>query len=273
MAATIPVLHVQELTLAAAYERALHALYRCGVGFRTQYDRPGDPLSIDCTMSLTVMEPLSDPMIHRAFPGDLNDLRKYTLELMGRGGDRSERAYGPHRGTHPYTCYERLYAYGRSSENEPGLNQVDYVIERLAEQPFTRQAQMIAWRPPADCASEDPPSLQSLWYRLLEDDDGSYQLCCNMRYRSNDAWGSCFINLFGFSLFNRDVIAKRLAERLQRPVKAGRMHWLADSFHIYGKDIRDVERRMIHPLSSTAFSDRVLYLAEPEVRRMFDFSE
>jgi thymidylate synthase len=79
----IPVLHVEGRSLAEAYERALVALHRHGVPMATQYDRPGDPLSLDATMNITVLEPEADPMIHKAFPGGIEDLREYVLELAG----------------------------------------------------------------------------------------------------------------------------------------------------------------------------------------------
>ena len=52
-------------------------------GFKTQYDKPGDPLSIDCTLNLTIEEPETDPVIHMAFPGGIDDLKEYVLELKG----------------------------------------------------------------------------------------------------------------------------------------------------------------------------------------------
>src|SRR3989339_758669 len=64
----IPVLHVTERTLAEAYEKALIGLYKEGIRIKTQYDKPGDPLSIDSTMNITILEPETDPMIHMAFP-------------------------------------------------------------------------------------------------------------------------------------------------------------------------------------------------------------
>ena len=42
----IPVLTVTENSLAAGYEKALVALYEHGTRFKTQYDKPGDPLSL-----------------------------------------------------------------------------------------------------------------------------------------------------------------------------------------------------------------------------------
>ncbi|MBD3243562.1 MAG: hypothetical protein GF331_23435, partial [Chitinivibrionales bacterium] len=83
MPQNIPVLSVQERSLAEAYEKALLSLYEHGTRFRTQYDKPDDPLSIDATMNITVLEPWTDPMIHKAFPGGIEDLREYVYELTG----------------------------------------------------------------------------------------------------------------------------------------------------------------------------------------------
>jgi len=47
----IPVLTVQGNSLAETHERALLALYRDGARLSTQYDKPGDPPSLDCTMN------------------------------------------------------------------------------------------------------------------------------------------------------------------------------------------------------------------------------
>ena len=79
---SIPVLHVRGQSLAEAYERALAALYQHGGRFATQYDKPGDPLSLDCTLNLTVLDPLSEPMIHKAFPGGIEDLREYVMDCL-----------------------------------------------------------------------------------------------------------------------------------------------------------------------------------------------
>jgi len=76
----IPVLCITEQSLAAGYEKALVALHEHGTRFKTQYDKPGDPLSLDCTLNLTVLDPLAEPMIHKAFPGGIEDLREYVLE-------------------------------------------------------------------------------------------------------------------------------------------------------------------------------------------------
>ncbi len=75
----IPVLTVCGKSLAEAYEAALITLYDNGIPFKTQYDRPGDPLSLDCTMNLTILEPETEPVIHMAFPGGIENLKEYVM--------------------------------------------------------------------------------------------------------------------------------------------------------------------------------------------------
>ena len=54
----IPVLTVSKKTLAEAFENALLSLYKHGITFRTQYDKPGIPASLDSTMNITILEPI-----------------------------------------------------------------------------------------------------------------------------------------------------------------------------------------------------------------------
>jgi thymidylate synthase len=279
---SIPVLHVRGRSLAEAYERALVALYREGTRFPTQYDKPGDPPSLDATMNLTIDDPLADPMIHKAFPGGLADLREYVYELEGRKDNWVKAINDPADTRWEYTYHGRLQNYGQWKEKRDGrtaftgpirVDQIEYVIAKLASQPFTRQAQAITWMPNLDLTCYDPPCLQSLWYRILPDADGTQWLNVNVRFRSNDAWGANFMNMFGFTMFNRDVVAAGIAQRTGRPVRLARMNWQADSYHIYGKDIAQAEQRLFSRLESTAFEDRVYNLGDPSIAEMYHEEE
>ena len=106
----IPVLVVQGRCLAEAYERALVALFEGGIAVPTQYDKPGDPPSLDCTMNLTVLEPLADPMIHKAFPGGIEDLREYVLEVQGAKDHWVKNMNDPADTRWEYTYHGRLAA-------------------------------------------------------------------------------------------------------------------------------------------------------------------
>jgi len=278
----IPVLHVAGKSLAEAYEMALCALNEGGTAFRTQYDKPGDRASLDSTMNITVLDPLADPMIHKAFPGGIEDLREYVMELQGAKDHWVKNMNDPADTRWEYTYHGRLANYGALKELrnydsvETGffkINQIDAVVNKLVKQPFTRQAQMITWMPHVDLDCYDPPCLQSLWYRILEDTDGVWWLNCNIRFRSNDAWGANFMNMFGLTLFNRDVIAAEISRRAGKTVKLGRLNWQADSFHIYGKDIDVARQRLFDRIRTTTFEDRVYRFNDPMIQEIYNEAE
>jgi len=278
----IPVITISEKSLAQAFEKALIELYNRGIRFKTQYDKPGDPESIDCTLNLTIEEPESEPMIHMAFPGGIEDLKEYVLELKGFKDHWVKNMNDPADTRWEYTYHGRLEKYGTWKESETGgsgikgffnINQIEAVIDKLCKQPFTRQAQMITWMPNLDLDCFDPPCLQSLWYRILEDSEGIYWLNCNIRFRSNDAWGASFMNMFGFIQFNREIVAAEIARRTGKKVKLGRLNWQADSYHIYGKDIEQARERLFDRIDSLRLEERTFNFSDDFIREMYDDAE
>jgi len=278
----IPVISVEAPSLAVAYEKALVGLYERGTRFKTQYDKPGDPESIDCTMNITILEPESDPMIHMAFPGGIEDLKEYVLELKGFKDHWVKNMNDPADTRWEYTYHGRLEKYGIWKELRDGssveqghfkINQIEGIIKKLSEQPFTRQAQMITWMPNVDANCYDPPCLQSLWYRILEDEEGIYWLNCNVRFRSNDAWGASFMNMFGFIQFNREIIAKGISDNTGRTVKLARMNWHADSYHIYGKDIKTAKEMLFDRIGKMGIEHRTYHFGDEFIRQMYDDAE
>jgi thymidylate synthase len=282
MQKNIPVLSVTGNTLAKAYEDALIALYNNGMRFKTQYDKPGDPLSIDSTMNITILEPMADPMIHRAFPGGIDNLREYVMELSGVKDHWTKNINDTNDTRWEYTYHGRLAAYGAWKELINGeskqtgfftINQVDAVIDKLVKQPYTRQAQMITWMPNLDIDCFDPPCLQSLWYRIIEDEEGVWWLNCNVRFRSNDAWGASFMNMFGFINFNKNIIAAGIAEKSGRKVELGRMNWQADSYHIYGKDIENAKQLLFDRIDKITFENRTFNFHDDFIQEMYNDAE
>jgi thymidylate synthase len=278
----IPVISITKKTLAEAYEAALVAVYEKGTRFKTQYDKPEDPESMDCTINITIEEPETDPMIHMAFPGGIEELKEYVMELKGYKDHWTKNMNVESDTRWEYTYHSRLQKYGvwkalvdgESQEVGPfKVDQVQSVIDKLSKQPFTRQAQMITWMPNIDNDCYDPPCLQSLWYRILEDEEGVYWLNCNIRFRSNDAWGANFMNMFGFTQFNKEVIAAGVAAQTGKMVKLGRLNWQADSFHIYGKDLQVAKERLFDRIEDMKFEERTMSFNDDFMREMYDQSE
>jgi thymidylate synthase len=282
MLKSIPVLTVSANTLAEAYEKALVTLYNNGMQFKTQYDKPGDPQSIDSTMNITILEPLTDPMIHRAFPGGIDNLREYVMELSGFKDHWVKNINDENDTRWEYTYHGRIANYGAWKELVNGeskqagyfsINQIEVVIEKLIKQPYTRQAQMITWMPNLDVDCFDPPCLQSLWYRIIEDEEGVWWLNCNVRFRSNDAWGASFMNMFGFINFNKDVIAAEISKRTGKNVNLGRMNWHADSYHIYGKDIENAKQLLFDRIDKISFEERTYNFYDDFIQEMYNDAE
>ena len=255
----IPIITANGKSIAEAWENSLLLLYKEGCNIKTQYDKPDDPPSKDCTMILTVEEPLSEPMIHRCFPDSIKGLDKYVQNLLyGINADKFKETY---------TYYDRLFEY--SIFDEVGYNQIESIINQLAKTPYSRRAQAITWQVQKDMNDEHSPCLQSIWCRMTADTNGykeqdniglitdipKWFLNMNIRIRSNDAYHAAFMNIFAF-VHLQEYIAKEIQKIINEPVFVGRYCHMADSYHIYGKHMDDFEKRFIANIHNRSFADR-----------------
>ncbi|MDD8027610.1 MAG: thymidylate synthase [Acidobacteriota bacterium] len=248
MNGNIPVLFVTGRTLPEAWEKAVLACWREGAEIKTEYDKTGDPPSRDCTMTWVVEDPFAEPRIHRAFPGGLEDLEVYRQEVVDGVHDHW---IAPQEGKWTYTYHKRLFAYdieGRS------IDQIEAAIRKLAETGHTRRAQAITWNVSLDPPTYDPPCLQRLWFRLLDDEEGRPVLNMNAHWRSRDAYKAAYMNVFALTDLQRRI-AGRIGERIGRPVRVGRYADLVDSFHIYGSYFKDFEG-FLKMVEKRRFEDR-----------------
>jgi thymidylate synthase len=258
----IPVIKVEGETIPEVWENAVLECWEKGTAVKTEYDKPGDPPSKDCSMVMVVRNPLGEPRIHRAFPGGLEDLEVYRLEVVEGLHDHW---INPDEGKWSYTYHERLFSYKYGGER---IDQIDYAINKLVEAAHSRRAQAITWNVKTDRLVGDPPCLQRMWFRLTE--NGGLVLNVNAHWRSRDAYKAAFMNLFALTDLAR-AIGERLAERLGRPVSLGRYVEFVDSFHIYGSYFAEFEG-FLKTVRTRRFDDRVWHssFAEPyfaEARR------
>lgn len=286
----IPVFNVVEETIAEAYEEAIKQVYMYGKEMTTQYDKENDPPSRDCTLNMTILKPLKDPMIHKAFCGGVEDLREYVFELQGLKDEWVKNINDPQDTRWEYTYHGRLSKYEAKkilcgnnkkisywsdyeriqvdNKDPVGIDQIEDFIGKLIKTPYTRRAQMITWMPSLDLDCYDPPCLQSIWSRLIEHNN-KYYLNTNFRFRSNDAWGASFFNIFGFTQFLL-TIAKEIEKRTGKETTLGRINWQADSYHIYGKDLKSCCDRLITKiLNGQPFSKRVMDFYNPDIQEMY----
>jgi len=251
----IPVLFVEGKSLAEAWEKSVHELYRKGCDIKTEYDKPEDPPSKDSSMTIVVHNPLSEPMIHRDFPGGLEDLQEYVLEVLDGIKDHCIRsADNPDDKRWEYTYHQRLFDY-RIPGIKENFDQIEIIASKLAKVPYTRRAQAITWKVWEDNTCYDPACLQSIWCRLLKGDNDAWFLNTNVRFRSNDAYKAAFMNMF--ALIQLQVkIANRISELSGKTIKPGRYVHQADSYHIYGSYFNEFNERFLKALEKRSFEER-----------------
>ncbi len=263
----IPVLLVSGKGIAETWEKSMEALYRNGIRIKTEYDRPGDPPSIDATMVMVASDPLSEPRIHLSIPSTFKDLQKYEKEVVEGVHDHW---IDPEKGKWTYTYHQRLFKYPAP---EGQVNQIDHIINKLAEAPYTRRAQAITWNPRLDPHTDDPPCLQRIWLRCTEQ-DGGIKLNMNTHWRSRDAYKAAFMNMYALTELQRRI-ASSLSERLRRDVEAGQYVDISDSYHIYGSYLGDFTSRFLKALEQRRFysedirSSRTIASTHPIVQKEF----
>ena len=251
----IPVLSVEGDCIARAWENSLVALYRSGCTLRTQYDKPDDPLSRDATMLITVHEPLAEPMIHRDFPGGFEELQEYVMEVCDGIKDHLVRDPNDPEDTRwEYTYHQRLFRYEVPSLAP--IDQIERLCRQLADSPHTRRAQAVTWKVWEDTACYDPACLQSVWCRITPEGDQAV-LNMNVRFRSNDAYKAAMMNLFALVQLQQRIAA-RVTELTGLPIRLGRYCHLADSYHIYGSNLKEFQGRFLGALERRTFDQRTI---------------
>jgi thymidylate synthase len=257
MISNIPVLKVEARTLPEVWEKAVMDTWEKGLAIRTEYDKPGDPMSRDSTMIMVVDEPFSEPRIHRAFPGGLEDLEVYRQEVVFGIHDHWIK---PEDGKWTYTYHQRLANY----EIEGAVvDQLDYIVKKLAATPHSRRAQGITWNTKSDPVTDDPPCLQRIWCRLVKTDGDGYSLNMNTHWRSRDAYKASFMNMFALTDLQR-TMAKEISEIGGFNVTVGRYVDISDSFHIYGSYHEDF-KNFLKMTGDRSFEERTWHskFAEP----------
>jgi thymidylate synthase len=262
MGANIPVLMVSGPALALAWELSLLELWQKGCEIRTEYDRRDssgaylDPPSKDCSMCVVVEDPLGEPMIHRCFPGGLEDLEEYRQEVVEGIKDHWVRDPSDPTDTRwEYTYHGRLFSYEVPGLDKPIDQMERSILATLTRTPHSRRAQAITWQPWIDTEFQHPPCMQSIWCRLHMDESGQPWLNMNVRFRSRDAYDAAFMNMFAL-IHLQERLAEILTQRLGQTVGAGRYVDWSDSYHIYGRRMEEFRQVFLRQVEKRTLAQR-----------------
>ena len=202
---------IEGRTLPEAYHKALKALNAEG----DIADCPDwNQKQKECMMTVRVEEPVAEPRISKLLICGPKELRQYELEMLDGILD-----FLVGKGEHlwPYTYHQR-YAH-----------QLDFVIEELKREPFSRRAIMSIRDFDVDSRNNEPACLQSIQYFIR----GGKLDCCVL-FRSNDLPEAFFMNAFALIR-----LQERVAEKLGAPI--GSYSHRSNSMHAYEKNFRLIE--------------------------------
>jgi len=269
--AGVPAISITARCLPEAWEKAVLAVWDNGVNIKTQYDKPRDPPSKEATVMITVTNPLAEPRIHKNFPGGPAELEAYRQEVVNGIHDHW---IDPAFGKWTYTYHERLFAYCpvediRNPDSPKPFGKVDqiqHIIDKLAQTGHSRRAQAITWIPTADPKTDDPPCLQRIWCRLVAGGDGQLSLNMNTHWRSRDLYKAWFMNVYALTDLQR-IIADRIAKKIAEPVTLGRYLDISDSLHIYGSYFDEV-RNEVEKMRKGSFIERAWHSTHPAFEMM-----
>jgi len=236
----LPVVIVEGDTLPEVWERSIVEVWNKGIIVETEYNE----LSKDCVMVMVVKKPLAEPRIHRGglIIGRLGDLEDYVKEVIEGVRDHLVKL-----GKISYTYHERLFSYEVDSNV---INQIDYIVDKLSNSPFSRRAQAITWKPWIDTKIDDPPCLQRIYCRVYGN-----ELVMQAMWRSRDAFKAAFMNMYVLTLM-QSMIARRLSNKLGTEIKVGEYIDISNSYHIYENDWNKVES-FVRSLKERSFKNRV----------------
>lgn len=244
----IPVFLVEGENLPEVWEKAVLKAWKEGTEIKTEYDKPEDPPSKDCTMIMVCKNPFAEPRIHRCFPAGLDTLEIYRQEVVDGVHDHW---INPAEGKWTYTYHERIFSY-RSDEKT--VNQVDYIVNKLSETFYSRRAQAITWKVSEDPQTYDPPCLQRIWFRVQENEKNEPVLNMNTHWRSRDGYKAAYMNIFALTDLQR-IVAERISKNVGKKVLVGRYTDIADSFHIYGSYYNEF-KRFLETVEKRTFEQR-----------------
>ena len=132
----------------------------------------------------------------------------------------------------------------------PRINQIEYIVKKLKESPYSRRAQAITWRPLIDPYHDDPPCLQRIYMRVKDN-----KLIMQTTWRSRDLFRAWEANVNGMIR-----IQKSVADQLG--VEMGHYLDFSNSLHIYGNTISEVKDILDRMKTRGELSDEIIKLME-----------
>ena len=172
----------------------------------------------ELSMTFVVEHPLQDNMISKLAFCEPASLEQYRQEMLDGILD-----FEITQGKWDYTYHDRMTRYPCWNDDIPS-NQINFVIDELKRNPYSRRAVIDVRNNGQDMYSDDPACLQHIQFFIRDN-----QLHMKVLFRSNDACKAAFMNAFALIM-----LEERIANTLG--VEVGTYTHRANSYHCYERD-------------------------------------
>ena len=257
----LPILTVNAKSCGEAWIKTVKAVWDHGKIMPNHYE---EAPSKEATVTVNVTDPLAEPRIHKADYVSTSDIKlnpTYVDEVLKGTIDDKVDA-----GSLSYTYHRRIWNWGKRVQKydddldkrglpkvkffikddlkeDLGINQMEYLIDKMVEETISRKLQITTWAPWRDLKMSGAPCLQRIWFRIIEDPEIEKEryLIEEVHFRSRDlfkAWGS---NVFAMVEIGKWV-AEELTKKLGTKIDLIQYVDSSNSLHIYGSDFQDVEK-------------------------------
>ncbi|MFC1498910.1 hypothetical protein ACFLS1_10650 [Verrucomicrobiota bacterium] len=262
----LPSIHLVRRTIPEAWEDTTMALLGVGQPIHTHYDPKSTDgeynsfPSLEATVMMHIEEPFGEPRFHKHYLGGWMGFGDYKAEIEGvkdswmispksvaekMKENRFDEVKGDERWNYTYSQRLRAYHFFDFNGSMKAINQLESVVNNLANESTSRSAQCITWDPRWDHNDEQigsfkwdsyhSPCLQRFWFRLQKStDDNSYTLNINGHWRSRDHLKAVPCNIFGITEGMHEEVRLGLEKKLGVPVNRGSYCDISDSLHLYG---------------------------------------
>jgi thymidylate synthase len=151
-------------------------------------------------VSMVVRNPMSEPRISNLLSFSKSFMEKYTTDIIsGRHQSKSKFVYDYH---------DRIWHY--PSIDASGVDQIDYIIKKLKQDPTSRRAIAITLDPEIDESLEDIPCLQLLLFTIRDN-----RLDLKVVFRSNDMLLAAGANMYALTKLQSQVLSLLETEDLK----------------------------------------------------------
>ncbi|MBP2133689.1 thymidylate synthase [Methanomicrobium sp. W14] len=208
--------NVRAFSIGKAHEEVIKTILKHGIYIVTEDNEK--TIELPEPLNIHVGSPFADYMISPYNMFKQGAMEKYVQDLL----------YGTDN-DFVYTYHNRLFDYpvaGKNGEilgdgDKKGINQIDYIVEKLTEEPSSRRAEAITWFTTKDEPSNNPPCLQRIQCFIRDK-----KLNMHVEFRSND-----MLSALGANMYALVHLQKMIADRLN--AKTGWYSHTSVSAHMY----------------------------------------